>query len=103
MDYGRIEAPLTTLTKKDGFSWTSKEAQYFEQIKEELCKALVLTILDFIKTFVVECDSLGNGIGFILMQEGRPICFESWPIRGKDVHKPIYEKQMIEILHVLKQ
>jgi hypothetical protein len=32
--YGRIEAPLTTLTKKDAFSWTPEAAKDFDQIKE---------------------------------------------------------------------
>ena len=27
-----------------------------------MCKALVLTTLDFTKTFIVECDASGNGI-----------------------------------------
>ena len=37
------------------------------------------------------------------MQEGRPIAFESRPIKGKDLHKHISEKEMLEILHALKQ
>jgi len=37
------------------------------------------------------------------MQEGRPIAFESCPIKGKYLHKPIYEKEMLEILHALKK
>jgi hypothetical protein len=32
--YGRIAAPLTTLTKKDAFSWTPKATKDFEQLKE---------------------------------------------------------------------
>ena len=102
-NYGRIATPLTTLTKKDAFSWTLEATQAFEQLKEAMCKAPVLTTPDFTKTFVVECDALGNGIGVVLMQEGRPISFESRPIKGNDLHKPIYENEILEILHALKQ
>jgi hypothetical protein len=35
-NYGRIEAPLTTLTKKDAFPWTPEETQAFEQPKEAM-------------------------------------------------------------------
>ena len=91
------------LLKKDAFSWTPEATQDFEQLKEEMCKAPVLTTLDFIKTFIVECDASRNGTSVILMQEGRPLDFESRPIKGKDLHKPIYEKEMLAILHALKQ
>jgi hypothetical protein len=102
-NYGRIAAPLTTLTKKDAFSWTPEATKAFEQLKEVMCKAPVLTTPDFTKTFIVECDASGNGIGVVLMQEGRPLDFESRPLKGKDLHKPIYEKEMMAILHALKK
>jgi hypothetical protein len=35
-NYGRIEEPLTRLTKKDAFSWNLEETKYFEQLKEEM-------------------------------------------------------------------
>ena len=37
------------------------------------------------------------------MQEGKPIAFESPPIKGKYLQKPIYEKEMLAILHALKK
>jgi hypothetical protein len=37
------------------------------------------------------------------MQEGRLLDFQSQPLKGKDLHKPIYEKEMMEILHALKK
>jgi hypothetical protein len=102
-NYGRITTPLTTLTKKDAFSWTLEASKSVEQLKEVMCKAPVLTIPNFTKTFIVECDASGNGIGVVLMQEGRLLDFESRPLKGKDLHKPIYEKEKMVILHALKK
>jgi hypothetical protein len=101
--YGRIASPLTTLTKKDAFSWTLEETKSFEQLKEVMCKAPILTTLDFTKTSIVECDASRNGIGVILMQEGRPLDFKSRPLKGKDLQKPIYENEMMAILHAMKK
>ena len=91
------------LLKKDAFSWTPEETKAFEHLKEEMCLAPVLAMLDFTKTFIVECDASGNGIGVVLMQEGRPIAFESCPIKGKYLQKSIYEKEILAILHAQKK
>ena len=60
---------ITTITKKDAFSWTLDEGQTFEQLKEEICKDQILTTPNFTKTFFVECYSSENVIGDVLMQE----------------------------------
>ena len=67
-----------------------------------MCKAHVLATPEFTKTFIVECDALGSGIGVVLMQQGHPISFTHHPIKGKKLNMPIYEKEMLEILHALK-
>ena len=68
-----------------------------------MCKYLVSATPDFTKTFIVECDALGNVLGAILMQEIHPISFTSHTIKGNNLKRPIYEKEMLEIIHALKQ
>ena len=89
--------------KKDAFSWNFEATKAFENLKELMCLAPVLATPDITKTFIVECDASGNGIGVVLMQEGRPITFESRSIKGKYLQKSIYEKEMLAILHALKK
>jgi hypothetical protein len=69
-NYGKIVAPLTTLLKKNSFNWTPAVAQDFQTLKMAMCTTLVLTLPDFTKKFVLECDASRKGIGTVLMQEG---------------------------------
>lgn len=80
-NYGRIVAPLTTLLKKGAFSWTSEATKDFEDLTEAMCRSLVLATPNFTKYFIVKCDALGNAISVVLLQEERPISFESHPIK----------------------
>ena len=57
-------------------------------------EARVLVTPNFTKTFIVECDASGNGIGDVIMQEGHPLSFTIHPIKGKNLKNPIYEKEI---------
>jgi hypothetical protein len=102
-DYGQIATPITTLLKKEAFSWTQASTKYFEKLKEAMCITLVLATPHFTKTFIVECDASSHGIHAVLMQEGRPLAFESGELKGKKLLIPIYEKEMFAILHAVKK
>jgi hypothetical protein len=102
-NYGQLETPLKTLLNKEAFSWTQEATKAFEKLKEAMCTTLVLATPNFTKTFVVECNAPGHAIGAILMQEGKPIAFESNQLKGKIFLKPIYEKEMLTILFVVKK
>jgi hypothetical protein len=100
-NYGKIVAPLTTLLKKNSFTWTPATAQDFQTLKTTMCTTSVLALPNFTKTFVLECDASGNGIGVFLMQEGRPLAFTSRQLSERNLGKPIYKKEMLAILHVI--
>jgi hypothetical protein len=68
-----------------------------------MCTTLVLAMPSFTKTFIVECDTSGCGISVVLRWPGRPLSFESNWIKGKNLRKPIYEKEMLAILHPIKK
>jgi hypothetical protein len=98
-NYGKIVAPLTALLKNNSFNWTTTATQYFQTLKMSMCTTPVLTLPNFTKTFVLECDASGKGIGVVLMQEGRPLAFTSKQLSKINLGKSIYEKEMLAILH----
>jgi len=70
-----------------------------------LCVALMSWLhLKFTKAFIIECDaSRHDHVGVVLMQEGRFLSFETNKLKGKDLVKTIYEKEMLSILHAFKK
>ena len=50
-----------------GFKGGSEQDRAFIEFKERLYGAPLLALLDFSKTFEIECDVSGIGIGAILM------------------------------------
>ena len=117
--------PLHKLTRKDSkFIWTSKEEESFNKLKNTLASAPVLSIPNLTKTFLVEVDACGVGIGAVLMQDGHPIAYESRPLRTDttsikmnsnitiafeskifkqvEITYSTYEKELLAVIHALK-
>ncbi|GJV34106.1 ty3-gypsy retrotransposon protein [Tanacetum coccineum] len=88
--YATMAALLTNLLRKDGFKWKEEESAAFEAIKRQLSTAPILGLPDFEHTFIVEMDASADGIGAVLIQNDRPICYFSLiqtPIQQKYVRK----------------
>jgi hypothetical protein len=100
-NYGNIAAPLTSLLKKNAFTWNSVADHAFQTLKNAMCLTPVLAIPHFTKTFILECDASEKGIGVVLMQDGRPLAFTRKQLSERYLGQSIYEKEMLSILHVV--
>jgi hypothetical protein len=96
---GTIIAPLTRLLKKNAFSWTPTTHHSFQALKVVMCTTHVLALPDFNKTFVLECDASGEGIGVVLMQDGRPLPYTNKQLYKHHLFQSTYEKEMLAIFH----
>jgi len=72
-NYGKMIGPLTSLLKNNAFVWSDSTKQAFSALKKALCTTMILSMQNFTKTFVLECDASGRGLKEVLMQEGCPL------------------------------
>src|SRR6266498_2763204 len=73
-DFSTIAAPLHELTKNGvPFRWGPAQQQAFDALKSKLTQTPLLQLPDFDKTFELECDASGIGIGGVLIQGGNPV------------------------------
>jgi hypothetical protein len=101
-NYGIIAAPLTALLKKEEFRWNDDAAAAFSALKGTVTSAPVLSLPDFTKQFVVECDASTYGFGAVLVQEGHPIAFFSRPVAPRHCSLVAYERELISLVQAIR-
>jgi hypothetical protein len=74
-NYGKIATTLTSLLKKNYFTWNSVVDHGFQALKYSMCLTPIIALPYFTKTFALECDDSRKGIGAVLMQDDRPLAF----------------------------
>jgi len=101
--YGVICRPLVDALKKNSFIWSASQDLAFTQLKQIMSSPPVLALPDFSQPFVLEADASGNGIGAVLMQQGKPISFMSKTLGPRAAALSTYEKEAMAILEALKK
>jgi hypothetical protein len=102
-DFSSIAAPLNDLTKKGiSFHWGAAQDQAFHTLIDKLTHAPLLQLPDFGKTFELECDTSGIGIGGVLLQEGKPIAYFSEKSSGPSLNYSTYDKELYASVRVLE-
>ncbi|GJR29246.1 putative reverse transcriptase domain-containing protein [Tanacetum coccineum] len=94
-NFSKIAKPLTILTQKSKtFDWGEEQELAFQTLKDKLCNALVLALLDGPKDIMVYYDASGIGLGCVLMQRGKVIAYAS---RQLKIHEENYTTHDLEL------
>jgi hypothetical protein len=95
--------PLTTLLEKGKkFKWDEKCQASFEELKKRLTTAPVLIMPDIHKGFNVYCDASRQGLGCVLMQEGKVVPYASRQLRKHEQNYHTHDLELAAVVHALK-
>ncbi|WVZ69531.1 hypothetical protein U9M48_018304 [Paspalum notatum var. saurae] len=98
--FSRIAKPMTSLLEKAvPFIWTKERQAAFDELKKRLTTAPVLTLPDLTKSFTVYCDASKEGLGCVLMQEGKVIAYASRRLRKHEVNYPTHDLELAFVVH----
>nr|ABA97610.1 retrotransposon protein, putative, Ty3-gypsy subclass [Oryza sativa Japonica Group] len=101
--FSKIARPMTQLLKKEKkFVWSEQCQESFEQLKEKLTSAPILVLPNIRKDFVIYCDASRQGLGGVLMQDGKVVAYASRQLRPHEENYPTYDLELAAVVHALK-
>jgi hypothetical protein len=71
-------------------------------LKDKLTHAPLLQLSDFNKTFELECDASGIGLGCVLLQDGKPIAYFSEKLSRPVLNYSTYDKKLYALVRTLE-
>jgi hypothetical protein len=104
-DFATVAAPLHALvTTKGKFGplWTDLHQACFEALKLALKSSPTLKMPDFQQPFEVIVDASNIAIGAVLVQEGRPVAYESKKLTDTQRRWTTTERELWAAVHALR-
>ena len=96
-------APLTDLLKKDqAWGWKEEQRVAFEKLKAAISSEPVLKLPNFEEPFEMHTDASDKAVGRVLIQDGHPVAFESWKLKGAELKYSAHAKKMLAVIHCLQ-
>ncbi|GJZ07702.1 putative nucleotidyltransferase, ribonuclease H [Tanacetum coccineum] len=101
--FSKIAKPLTELTQKNK-KYISGENQesVFQLLKQKLCEAQILALLEGNYGFVVYCDASHPGLGAGLMQREKVIAYASRQLKPHEENYTIHDLELGAVVFALK-
>ena len=101
--FSKIATPLTMLTRKNAkFQWSDACEDSFQTLKQRLITAPVLTIPSGSGGFIVYSDASKNGLGCVLMQNGKVIAYASRQLKEYEKKYRIHDLEVAIVVFALK-
>jgi hypothetical protein len=84
------------------FSKGTRQENALNMLKDKLTHAPLLQLPDFNKTFKLECDASGIGLGGVLPQERKYVAYFSEKLSGPVLNYSTYDKELYALVRYLE-
>lgn len=100
----QLTEPLRHLLKKTTeWQWLPAHEAATNVLRSVLTNSPVLKIFDASRHSVIQCDASKDGIGFCLLQDGRPVAYGSKSLTEAQINYGQIEKEFLAILMACKK
>ena len=102
-DFSKIALPLTQLTRKnEKFDWNEEREKSFQELKKRLVSAPLLVLPNNKDPYTIFSDASKNGLGCVLMQNGRVIAYASRQLRPHEKNYPTHDLELAAVVFAPK-
>ncbi|KAB0790218.1 hypothetical protein PPYR_15451, partial [Photinus pyralis] len=102
--YAENQEKHDEILQKAEFMWIDNiHTQCLNKIKSIICNAPVLQNFDNEKEIIIQTDSSKDGIGCVLMQNKKPVCFASKSLSETEMRYAQIDKEFLAILFACKR
>ena len=98
-----VLAPLTELTGKCSFIWTTECQQAFDQMKTLVSSDALLMFPDHTQPFDIKTDASEYQLGSVIKQNGHPIAYYSCKLNSAQCNYMTIEKELLSIIKTFKE
>ena len=101
--FSKIATPLTNILKKDQkFEWSDTCQHSFEEPRQRLMTAPILALPSGKDGYVVYSDASRQGLGCVLMQDGRVIAYALCQLKKHEQNYPTHDLELAAVVFALK-
>ncbi|GKC57341.1 putative reverse transcriptase domain-containing protein [Tanacetum coccineum] len=106
MPFGLTNAPAVFMDlmnrKNKKYIWGEDQESAFQLLKQKLCDALILALLEGNGNFVVYCDASHQGLGAVLMQREKVIAYASRQLKPHKENNTTHDLELGAVVFALK-
>ncbi|KAL0536723.1 hypothetical protein IC582_025683 [Cucumis melo] len=102
-NFFRIATLLTQLTRKRApFVWSKTCEDSFQNLKQKLVTAPVLTVPDGSGSFVIYSNASKKGLGRVLVQQSKVVTYASRQLKSHEQNYPAHDLELTAVVFALK-